>query len=180
MLKNTWKFAALVAGGALLALPATGVAGNGHGQGHGQGSSKSCKAKKVGYVVRGTLVSVTGDDAATTEVEKAVVTLTVTGANRHARKSGELADQDPVKDGAQVKGGTYVADAADDAFTLKLNGYQGSDTPSVGDKVQLTGKIALTKKRCAADGTSLADRYGEPNIKKVTISDRDPDTPVVP
>lgn len=176
MLKHTRTLAALVAGGALLALPVTGLAQPGNGQGHGQGSAHSCKAKKVGFVVRGTLVSYEADAATTPAVNEAVVTMTVTGGNKHARKSGELADMDAVKDGVQVKGGTYVATAADDAFKLKLNGYQGTDTPSVGDKVMVIGKIALTKKRCAADGTSLADRYGDTNIKRVKISDRDPDT----
>jgi len=177
MLKHTRTLAALVAGGALLALPVTGLAKPGNSHGNGQGSAPSCKAKKVGFVVRGTLVSYEADDAATPTVNEAVVTMTVTGGNKHARKSGELADMDPVKDGVQVKGGTYVATAADDAFNLKLNGYEGADTPSVGDKVKLIGKIALTKKRCAADGTSLADRYGDTNIKRVKISDRDLDTP---
>ena len=177
MLKHTRTFAALVAGGALLALPATGLAKPGNGHGNGQGSANSCKAKKVGFIVRGTLASYVADDATTTDTNEAVVTLTVTGGNRHARRSGELADMDPVKDGVQVKGGTYVATAADDAFKLKLNGYEGSDTPSVGDKVMVIGKIARTKKRCADTGTSLADRYGDPNIKRVKISDRDADTP---
>jgi len=176
MLKHTRTLAALVAGGALLALPVTGLAKPGNSHGKGQGSAHSCKAKKVGFVVRGTLVSYEADDATTPTVNEAVVTMTVTGGNKHARKSGELADMDAVKDGVQVKGGTYVATAADDAFKLKLNGYQGTDTPSVGDKVMVIGKIALTKKRCAADGTSLADRYGDTNIKRVKISDRDPDT----
>ncbi len=177
MLKHTRNLTALGVAAALLAIPATGNAkpGNGHGKHHG--AMKSCKAKKVGYVVRGTLVSVTADDPATTDVNEAVVTMTVTGANRHARKSGELADQDAVKPGVQVKGGSYTATAADDAFKLRLNGYEGTDTPSAGDKVHVVGKIARTKKRCAADGTTLADRYGEPNIKKVRISDRDADTP---
>jgi len=176
MLKHTRTLAALVAGGALLALPVTGLAKPGNSHGKGQGSAHSCKAKKVGFVVRGTLVSYEADAATTPTVNEAVVTMTVTGGNKHARKSGELADMDAVKDGVQVKGGTYVATAADDAFKLKLNGYQGTDTPSVGDKVMVIGKIALTKKRCAADGTSLADRYGDTNIKRVKISDRDPDT----
>lgn len=174
MLKNT--ISALVVGGALLALPATGVAGHGHG--HGKGKAQSCaKAQKVGYVVRGALVSYTADIASTTDVNEAVVTLAVTGGNFHARRSGELADQDPVTDGVQVKGGIYIATAAKDAFTVKLNGYEGADTPSLGDRVKVIGKIKRTKKRCADEGTSLADRYLEPNIKKVTISDRDPDTP---
>ena len=172
MLKHTRTLAALVAGGALLALPVTGLAKPGNSDGKGQGSAHSCKAKKVGFVVRGTLVSYEADDATTPIVNEAVVTMTVTGGNKHARRSGELADMDPVKNGVQVKGGTYVATAADDAFNLKLNGYEGADTPSMGDKVQVIGKIALTKKRCAV-GTSLADRYGKPNVKKVTISDRD-------
>ena len=64
---------------------------------------------------------------------------------------------------------------ADDAYTVKLNGYETPDTPSVGDKVQVVGKIALTKKRCAPAGTSTADRYAAPNVRKVTISDRDAD-----
>lgn len=176
MLKHRRTLATLVAGGALLALPVTGLAKSGNGNGHGTGSS-CAHAKKVGYSVRGTLVSYTADDSATTFFNEAVVTLTVTGANRHARKSGELADQDPVEPGVQVQGGMYTATAADDAFKVKLNGYDSGDTPSVGDKVKVNGKIALTKKKCAADGTSIAARYGEPNIKKVTISDRDPDTP---
>ena len=180
MLKHTRTVAALVASGALLAIPATGVAGNGHGNSNGHGSNHGCQhVKKVGYSVRGTLVSYTADDA-TTAVNEAEVMMTVTGANSHARKSGELTDQDLVMPGTQVKGGSYTVSAADDAFVVKLNGYEGPDTPSLGDKVKVNGKIPLTKKRCAPAGTSVADRYGEPNIKKVMISDRDLDTPVVP
>jgi len=176
MLKHTRTIAALVAGGALLALPAIGLAtpGNSNGHGNSQGSANSCKVKK-GFVVRGTLVSYTADDALTPG-DQTKVTLKVTGGNRHARRSGELADQDATKPGFQVKGGEYVATAADDAFTLKLNGYDSGDTPSVGDKVHVIGKIALTKKRCAPD-KSREERYGASNIKKVTISDRDTDTP---
>jgi len=180
MRKYTRTFAGLVAGGALLALPVPGLAtpGNGNGNGNGQGSGHSCAhAKKVGYSIRGTLASYTADDPATTDVNEAVVTMTITGANKHARKSGEVADQDATKPGVQVKGGSYAVTAADDAFTVKLNGYEGTDTPSVGDKVKVNGKIPLTRKKCAADGTTVADRYGTPNVKKVTISDRDPDTP---
>jgi len=163
---------------ALLALPASGIAGNGHGNGDGNGSASSCaKTKKVGYSVRGTLVSYTADDPATAGVNEAVVTMTVTGANSHARKSGELADADMAKPGVQVKGGTYVATAAEDSFTVKLTGYEGTDTVSPGDKVKVTGRIPLTRKSCAPDATSVADRYGAPNIRKLKIADRDPDTP---
>lgn len=176
MLKHTRTFAVLVVSGSLLALPAIGLASNGNGK--GKGSANGCaKAKKVGYSVRGTLVSYIADVAATTDVNEAVVTLTVRGANRHARRSGELADQDAAKPGVQVKGATYTVMAADDPFRVRLNGYDGADTPSLGDRVKVNGKIARTKKRCAPEGTSVADRYGEPNIKKVTISDRDPDMP---
>lgn len=178
MQQHARTIAALVAGGTLLALPVSGLAMPGNGHGNRQGPTHSCaQAKKVGFVVRGTLVSHTPDDAATSNVDESAVTLTVTGANRHARKSGELADQDAAKPGVQVKGGQYTVTAADDAFKVKLNGFEATDTPSVGDKVHVVGKIARTKKRCAPDGTSTADRYGEPNVKKVRISDRDPDTP---
>ena len=54
-------------------------------------------------MVAGTLVSVTPDDPATAASE-ATVTLTVTNANSHARRSGDIADQDAVKKGVQVKG----------------------------------------------------------------------------
>ena len=64
---------------------------------------------------------------------------------------------------------------ATDAFTLKLNGFEGTDTPSVGDRVRVSGRIAVTKKHCAATGTSTADRYAEPDVKTVTVSDRDAD-----
>jgi len=178
MLKHTSTLAALVTSGALLAIPAGGVAANGNGNGNGNGSTHSCQhAKKVGYSVRGTLVSYTADDVTTTDVNEAAVTMTVTGANAHARRSGELADQDLVKPGMQVKNASYTVTASDDPFTVKLNGYEGADTPSSGDKVKVNGRIPQTKKKCAPEGTSVADRYGEPNIKKVTISDRDPDTP---
>ena len=46
-----------------------------------------------GFVVKGTLVSYTADDAAT-PANEGTVTITVTKANKHARVSGELADAD--------------------------------------------------------------------------------------
>jgi hypothetical protein len=160
-------FASLVAAGALLAVPATG-------QAKPAGQGQSCtNPHKVGLTVGGTLVSVTADDP-TTPVSEATVTLKITSANRHLRKSGEIADQDASKKGVQVKGAEFTV-AAGDAFLMKLNGYEGTDTPSVGDKVMVKGKIALTKKRCATAGTSTADRYGAIDVRKVTISDRDPD-----
>ena len=53
---------------ALFAVPATAIAAKG-GQGKSQGKTKSCaKTHSVGYQVTGTLVSVTQDDPATTDV----------------------------------------------------------------------------------------------------------------
>lgn len=172
MLKSSRTMVSLVAAGALLAVPTAGLAKNGNGNGKGKGQTASCaKAHHVGFQARGTLVSVTADNPATAASE-ATVTLTVTNANRHARKSGDIADQDAAKRGVQVKGATLTI-AAGDAYTLKLKGYDGTDTPSAGDRVKVQGKIALTKKRCATDGTSVADRYGAIDVRRVTISDRD-------
>jgi hypothetical protein len=141
--------------------------------------AKACaKAHNVGYVVSGTFVSYTADDPATPASE-ATVTIKVTNANSHARKSGDIADQDAVKKGVQVKGATYVV-AAGDAFEVKLNGYDATDTPSEGDKVHVTGRIALTRPRCAAPGTTPADRYGAVDVRRVRIGDRDPDVPEAP
>lgn len=175
--KHTRTFAPLVLAGALLAVPATGQAAKPGDKGKGKPSksASSCakKAHNVGFSVGGTLVSVTADDPATPTSE-ASITLKLTSANRHARKSGDIADQDAAKKGVQAKGAEFTV-AAGDAFTLKLNGYEGTDAPSVGDKVKVNGKIALTKKKCAPAGTSTADRYGAIDVRKVTISDRDPD-----
>ena len=103
------------------------------------------------------------------------MTLTVTAANSHARKSGELADADGATEGVQIVA-TYRP--ADDDFVLKLNGFEEPDTPSAGDRVKVSGRIPVTKKRCAPADTTTADRYGTPDVRRVTISDRDED--VVP
>jgi hypothetical protein len=171
MLKTIRTIATLAVAGALLALPATALAAKG-----GQGKAQNCaKTSTRGYQVGGTLVSATADDPATPLDNEATVTLTVTSANRHARNSGEIADQDATRKGVQVKGATYTVPTTD-VFTLTLNGYDEPDTPSVGDKVKVNGRIALTKKRCAPDGTSTADRYATPpDVRRVTISDRDAD-----
>ena len=168
--------AALVATIALLVMPAAGQAKHDGAQGKSKGADKRCaKAPKVGYSVRGTLVSVTADDPATTAANEASVTLTVTVANNHARNSGEIADQDAATAGVQVAGATYTVTAASDGFSLVLDGFEAPDTPSVGDAVKVNGKIARTKKKCAAEGTTTADRYATPNIRKVTITDSDAD-----
>ena len=177
MLKNTRMITALAAAGALLAAPAVGLAAKGGNSATAKGKAKACatKSKGMGYQVSGTLVSAVPDDPATTDVNETVITMKVTSANSHAAKSGEIADQSATKKGVQVKGATMVLTAATDAFTLKLNGYEGTDTPSVGDRVKVSGRIKRTKKACAPAGTSVADRYAAPDVKKVTVSDRDPD-----
>jgi hypothetical protein len=167
MLKTIRTISTLAVAVALFAVPATAVAAKG-GQGKSQGKVKSCvKQPSVGYQVAGTLVSVTADDTTTPDSE-ATVTLLVTNANSHARKSGELADMDPTTDGVQVAGATYTVPATD-AFVLKLNGYEGTDAPAVGDRVKVSGRIARTKKRCAEEGATTADRYSTPDVRRVTI-----------
>jgi hypothetical protein len=155
---------ALALAAALFAVPATALGAKG-GQGKskkgGQGKAKSCaKEHSRGFQVGGTLVSVAGDEA--------TVTLTVTSANKHARESGELVDMDAVKKGVQAKGATYTVPAGD-AFELKL-GDDGTAVPAAGDRVKVKGRIAVAKKGCAADGTSVADRYATPDVIRVTIS----------
>lgn len=160
----------LLAAGAVLALlaPATAAAKPDPNK---QNGCKKPTANK-GFVVKGTLDSFTADNPATTANEESV-TLTVTKANRHAKRSGELADQDATKPGVQVKGSTYSADGASDpnGFKVKLVGYGDGETPSVGDKVSLVGKIGVTKAKCAPAGTSTADRYGDVNVRRVKIKD---------
>ena len=65
-------------------------------------------------------------------------------------------------------GATYTVPATD-AFVLKLNGYEGTDAPAAGDSVKVSGRIARTKSRCAPEGTSVADRYATPDVRRVTI-----------
>jgi hypothetical protein len=154
--KNILAFA-LVA--ALFAVPATAFGAKG-GQGKskkgGQGKAKRCaKAKTVGFQVGGTLVTVTADDVATTDVSEGSVTLTVKSANSHARKSGV------------VVGETYTVPAGD-AYELKL-GDDGTAVPAEGDRVKVKGRIAVTKKQCA-EGASVADRYADPDVTRVKIS----------
>lgn len=180
MLKNTTMLTTLISAGALLAAPAAGLAARGapHGSNGTHGKAKNCtKAHAVGYQVNGTLVGFT-DDAATPASE-ATVTLKVTSAGRPAARSGEIDDQNATKQGAQVKGATYTV-AAGDAYVLKLKGYEGSDTPSVGDRVKISARIRLTKKACAPAGASIADRLAAPDVKRVTLTDRDPDAPEAP
>jgi hypothetical protein len=168
-LKTVKTIVALAGAVSMLVAPATALGAKG-----GQGKAKGCvKTATVGYQLAGTLVNMTADDPATPDSE-ATVTLTVTSANSHARNSGELADQDAERKGVQAKGATYTVPAGD-AYVLKL-GDDGAAIPSPGDRVKVKGRVAVTKKRCAADGTSLANRYATPDVTRVTISDREAET----
>ena len=174
-MKTAKNILALALAAALFAVPATALGAKG-GQGKpkgkaksGQGKAKSCaKTHSRGFQVGGTLVSFTADDVATTDASEATVTLTVTSANKHARESGELADMDAAKKGVQAKGATYTVPAGD-AFELKL-GDDGAAVPAAGDRVKVKGRIAVTKKGCAAEGTTVADRYATPDVTRVKIS----------
>jgi hypothetical protein len=178
MNKTARRLAVLVATCALLVAPPVGIANHkpGHTQGpkSGQPNSKGCKkpATKVGFVVRGTLTSFTADIPAT-PANEASVSITVTGANRHARNSGELVDTDPSTPGTQVQGGPYIVSGATDPFQVKLVAFEVGETPAAGDAVKIVGKVARTKAKCAPQGTSLADRYGQVNVRKVVIHDAD-------
>lgn len=168
-MKTIRLISTLVAAAAMLAVPATALAAPG-----GQGTAKSCaKAPKVGYQVKGTLVSMSADNPAT-EAFEGTVTITVTSANSHARKSGDIADQDAVTEGVQVAGATYTVPVTD-AFLLALHDYEGADTPSPGDLVKVSGRILRTKARCASETTTLATRYGAVDVRRVGIWDNDPD-----
>jgi hypothetical protein len=174
--KRTRTITSAIAAGALLAAPAAALAKSGdHGNSHktNKAAAACAKAHSVGFSVLGTLVSATADNPATPASE-ATVTLTVLAANHNARRSGDIADQDAAKPGIQVRGATFTVPAGD-AFKLRLRGYQGTDTPSPGDLVKVNGRIARTKARCAAPGTSAADLFGAIDVRKVTVHDRDPD-----
>ncbi len=176
MIKRIQFMALLVAAGALLAIPAVGQAH--HRAGHSKGGKgKSCAQKRTvnkGFTVRGTLVSYTADNPS--PGNQTSVKITVTGANRHARVSGELKDTNSNKPGVQVAGGSYTVDSSGDPadlFGVRLSGYEALEIPGEGDKVRIRGKIAVTRKKCAPKGTSLDDRYGKVNIRRVKIIDAD-------
>jgi hypothetical protein len=167
MNRRTRLIGLLVAATALVMAPT--VAQAGHKTQHNPGSkSKRCaKPVKVGFVVKGTLVSYTADDT-TTSANEASVTLTVTKANRHARRSGELEDADGSTPGTQV---TYSASTDEGGFKVQLSEYATGESPAAGDKVRVVGKIAYTKAKCAPSGTSVDARYGDVNVRKVKIID---------
>lgn len=188
-MKTAGKVLALAGAIALVASPATGIAKKGehgkrgahteHAKG-GKGKAKSCaKLHSRGFQVGGTLVSMTADDAATTDASEATVTLLVTSANRHARESGELADQDAEHKGVQAKGATYTVPAGD-AFELRLSSDYGTGAPAPGDSVKVKGRVAVTKKRCADEGASTADRYARPDVTRVSVKPAEVEAPEAP
>jgi hypothetical protein len=163
-LKTARTICALALAAALVAVPSTALAAQG-GNGKGKGKAKSC-AKKLnrGFQVSGTFVSM---DAGT-------LTLTVTAANSHARNSGELADQNDSRKGVQVVGATYTVPVSADVLKL---GDDGTLVPAAGDRVKVKGRIAVTKKRCAAqDAATADDRYAAPVVSRVRVSHAEPAT----
>ena len=171
-MRRLQTIASLAAAGALVAVPAVGQAHHktGHAKGgNGGGASKTCAKKKAvnkGFVVKGTLVSFgAGAPAAGDET----VTVTVTKMNRHARRSG-LTDADSAASGTQYT----LTGANGDPFNVQLSDFDGpTDTPSAGDRVRIVGKVAVTRKKCAPAGTSLEDRYGDVDVRRVKIVDAD-------
>jgi hypothetical protein len=175
-LKTARTIAALALAAALVAVPSSALAAKG---GHGKGKAKSCaKALTRGFQLTGTLVSMTADDATTTDASEATLTLTVTAANSHARNSGELEDQNADRKGMQVVGATYTVPAGD-AFALRL-GDDGALVPAAGDRVKVKGRIAVTKKRCAEQAATAADRYATPDVTRVTVSHPETETTETP
>jgi len=176
LIKRIQFTALLIAACGLLAIPAVGQAH--HKAGHSKGGKgKSCAKKPTvnkGFTVKGTLVSYTADNPATPDSNETRVEITVTGANRHARVSGELADTNPTKPGVQVTGGAYtVSSSPADPFGVRLAGYETGEAAAAGDKVRIVGKITVRRKKCAAKDATLDDRYGKVNVRKVKIIDAD-------
>lgn len=173
-MKRLQTMATLAAAGALLVVPAVGQAhktDTQHNHGKSNGTGKSCAKKPAvnkGFVVKGTLTNYTAG-------ANESVAITVTGANKHARVSGELTDQNANQDGVQVAGGSYTVDHVNptDPFTVQLSDYEPNETPGAGDKVRIVGKVAVTRKKCADAGDTVAERYGAVNIRKVKIVDAD-------
>ena len=118
-----------------------------HG-GKGHGKSGRCKAPKVGWVVKGTLVETTLVDNGDGTFGGDVV-VTVTRTNKHARAEG---------DGTQPKTYTLTGVRAsfDDLSDRNGDGVVGLGDVAAGDDVKLIGSIARAKKRCPAPETAAA------------------------
>jgi len=154
------RIIALLAAAALVAVPVAAEAAKGGKRTVNKSFVVTGKLKQDGF---------SPDDPSTTSVNEAGVKITVKNANRHARRSGELQDQNTSKKGVQVKGGSYMLDNNDDSFTVVRSGYESGEQPGENDKVRITGKIPYTRDK----GLELDERYGEPNIRRVKIVDTD-------
>ncbi|MFL5893951.1 MAG: hypothetical protein ACJ76Z_02415 [Thermoleophilaceae bacterium] len=111
------------------------------GKGHTHACKPGKKVPSVGFVVRGTYVS--GDASG--------ITLTVTGANHHAKR-------------VVTVGQPYTTPAVDISKITFVgrDAFGGANPPQAGDKVQVIGKIAKPHKGCDADSSYT--------IRKVVIS----------
>ena len=108
-----------------------------------KGKSKRCaKLRKVGFVVAGTYVS--GDATS--------VTLVVTRANRHARKSGLV-----------TVGEQYTATPSK-ASRIRYVNRTGPADAQPTDRVKVVGKVTVQKRKCATD-----DFTPEATVRKVTV-----------
>ena len=97
--------------------------------------------------------------------------LTCASASRHenTKRSG-LTDADAVTSGLQYR--IDAGGASGDPFRVRLSDYEPGELPAAGDKVRVTGKVAVTKRRCEPNA-SLQDRYDAVNVRKVQIIDVD-------
>jgi hypothetical protein len=163
------RILALVSVAALAAVPVAADAHRGQNR-DDRANQNRCRVQHPAFEVTGTLVSYRANDP-DTAANEAAVAITVRNANRHARRSGELTDTDPGRRGIQVRGGGYSVDGSSDAFRVLLRGFETGETPAAGDRARISGRIALSKRRCVAAGTSLADRYGAVNVRRVKIVD---------
>jgi hypothetical protein len=181
-MKRLRSTALLIAAAALLAVPAIGQANHqpnhnpgAKAKGKGKGKAKSRCVVNKGFVVRGTLASLATyvADNPATPINEANIPVNVTGANRHARRAGVEVGETYTADGTPTTPATVDND---DPFSVQLSGYEVGltppDGPSVGDRVRIIGKVAVTKRKCEPNA-SLAERYDAVNVRKVKIVDAD-------
>ena len=174
-MKRLQMVALLTAAGALLAVPAIGQAhrtgdqhNHGQGKGKGKGKAKSNCVVNKGFVVKGTLVA-GGYNAGTAAPGDETVTIDVTKMNKHASRSGLT---DAVPGGTLQYRVTNAAGPGGDPFRLQISDEVPSTAPGAGDRVRISGKVAVTKRKCEPNA-SLEDRYDAVNVRKVKIVDAD-------
>jgi len=165
---KTTRITAVLAAAAVVAVPVAADAHKG-GRHHGNHGKHGKHVVNKGFVVTGNLKQNGFSPDTADPGNQAVVEITVKNANKHARRSGELGDQNASKKGVQVRGGTYKLDNDDDFFRVVRSGYEPGEEPGEGDKVRITGKIPYTRDK----SLTVSDRYGEPNIRRVKLVDSD-------